>query len=72
MKFYQVKVAFKYEDEKTGKIKTQNVVYLVDAMSVTEAEARTVMFLTEAGEQQFEVTSASESIIAAVIQTEEK
>jgi hypothetical protein len=40
-------------------------------MSVTEAEARTVMFLTEAGEQQFEVTSASESIIAAVIQTEE-
>ena len=72
MKYYQVKVAFKYEDEKTGKIKTQNVVYLVDALSVTEAEARTVLYLTEAGEQQFEVTSVSESIIAAVIQTEEK
>lgn len=64
--FFNVKVQFTTEDEK-GKIKKQNVNYLVDAMSVTEAEARTTQFLTEDGEQQFEIKSASESKIAAVI-----
>lgn len=70
MKFYQVKVAFRYEDEKTGKVKTQNVIYLVDSESVTEAEARTVAHLNDAGENAFEVTAVSESIISTVIGAE--
>ena len=64
--YFQVKVSFTVEDSK-GKVKKQNVIYLVDAQSVTEAEARTIAFLTDAGEQEFEVKAASESIIAHVI-----
>jgi hypothetical protein len=40
-------------------------------MSVTEAEARTVQYLTERGEQEFEVKAASESAIAEVIMSAE-
>lgn len=64
--FFNVKVQFTIEDEK-GKVKKQNVNYLVDAMSVTEAEAHMTQFLVGEGEQQFEIKSASESKIAAVI-----
>ena len=64
--FFQVKVQFTLEDDK-GKVKKQNVLYLVDAQSVTEAEARMVKHLTEAGEQAFEVKAASESPIAQVV-----
>jgi len=64
--FFQVKVQFTVEDSK-GKVKKQNVLYLVDAQSVTEAEARIVKYLTDAGEQAFEVKAASESLIAEVI-----
>lgn len=64
--FYQVKVQFKIEDEK-GKVKHQNVVYLVDALSVTEAEARTVKYLDDQGESDFEVKSAASSKIAEVL-----
>jgi hypothetical protein len=65
--FYQVKVEFKIEDEK-GRIKRQSYVYLVDAMSVTEAEARTVKYLSSQGEDEFEVKSASASKILEVLQ----
>jgi len=68
--FFQVKAQFTIEDSK-GKVKKQNVLYLVDAMSVTEAEARTVQYLTERGEQEFEVKAASESAIAEVIMSAE-
>lgn len=64
--FFQVKVQFTLEDDK-GKVKKQNVLYLVDAQSVTEAEARMVKHLTDAGEQAFEVKAASESPIAQVV-----
>ena len=64
--FFQVKIQFKTEDER-GKVKKENVMYLVDAMSVTEAEARTVQYLTEHGEEAFEVKAASESKIAQVV-----
>ena len=64
--FYQVKVQFTVEDSK-GKVKKQNIIYLVDAHSVTEAEAKMIKFLTDIGEQEFEVKSASESVIAEVI-----
>ena len=69
--FFNVKVQFTFEDDK-GKVKKQNVNYLVDAMSVTEAEARTTQFLTEEGEKQFEIKSASEAKIAAVILVDEE
>ena len=64
--YFQVKVQFTVEDSK-GKVKKQNVLYLVDAMSVTEAEARMVQYLTERGEQEFEVKAASESAIAGIV-----
>ena len=66
MQYFNVKVQFKIEDE-NGKVKKQSVNYLVDAQSVTEAEARTVEYLTAKGEQVFEVKAASESKIAEVI-----
>ena len=64
--YFQVKVQFTVEDSK-GKVKKQNVLYLVDSQSVTEAEAKMVKFLTEQGEHEFEVKAASESPIALVI-----
>ncbi len=64
--FFQVKVQFTTEDDR-GKVKKQNVNYLVDAQSVTEAEARVVKFLTDEDETNFEVKAASESKIAQVI-----
>ena len=64
--YFQVKVAFTVEDSK-GKVKKQNVLYLVDAQSVTEAEARMVKYLTDNGENEFEVKAASESTIASVV-----
>jgi hypothetical protein len=64
--FFQVKVQFTVEDSK-GKVKKQNVLYLADAQSVTEAEARITKYLTDAGEQAFEVKAASESLIAEVV-----
>ena len=66
MSYFSVKVQFRTEDDK-GKIKKENVSYLVDAQSVTEAEARTVQFLTERDEQAFEVKAASQSQFARVI-----
>ena len=60
--YFQVKVQFVNEDNKK-----QSVAYLVDAMSVTEAEAKTIQYLTGEGEQSFEVKAASESKIAEVI-----
>ena len=64
--YFQVKVQFVNEDNKK-----QSIAYLVDAMSVTEAEAKTIEYLTNEGEQTFEVKSASESKIAHVISTPE-
>jgi hypothetical protein len=64
--FFQVKVQFTVEDSK-GKVKKQNVLYLADAQSVTEAEARITKYLVDAGEQAFEVKAASESLIAEVV-----
>ena len=64
--FFQVKVQFTVEESK-GKVKKQNVVNLADAQSVTEAEARITKYLTDQGEQAFEVKAASESLIAEVV-----
>ena len=64
--YFNVKVQFTDIDDK-GKAKRQNINYLVDAMSVTEAEARVVKYLTDEDETDFEVKAASESKIAEVI-----
>lgn len=64
--FFQVKVQFRTESD-NGKIKNVTVNYLVDAQSVTEAEARTVEYLLSRDEEAFEVKAASEAKIAEVI-----
>ena len=64
--YFQVKVQFVNEDNKK-----QSVAYLVDAMSVTEAEARTIEYLTNEGEETFEVKAALESKIVHVISAPE-
>jgi len=64
--YFQVKVQFTVEDSK-GKVKKQNVLYLVDSQSVTEAEARMVKYLTDNGENEFEVKAAIESPIVSVV-----
>jgi hypothetical protein len=68
MQYFQVKVEFKIEDDK-GRVKRQSYLYLVDAQSVTEAEARTVTYLREQGEEDFEVKSAGASKILEVLNT---
>jgi len=65
--YFTVKAVFETEDNK-GKIKKQTEVYLVDAMSVTEAEARITEYLSERGENDFEVKSSSKSNIVSVIE----
>jgi hypothetical protein len=67
--FFQVKVQFTDIDDK-GKVKKQNIAYLVDAMSVTEAEARVTKYLVDNDESEFEVKAASESKIVEVILNE--
>ena len=64
--YFNVKVQFRTEDER-GKVKKENINYLVDAQSVTEAEARTVQYLLDRDEEAFEVKSAAEAKIAEVI-----
>jgi hypothetical protein len=64
--YFNVKVQFRTEDER-GKVKKENINYLVDAQSVTEAEARTVQYLLSRDEEAFEVKAASEAKIAEVI-----
>jgi Domain of unknown function (DUF4494) len=62
---YTVAVKVKFEDDK-GKVKTKTERYLVDAMSVTEAETRVVKFM-EGTMADFEISSASQSRIVEVI-----
>lgn len=64
--FFTVKAVFETEDAK-GKIKKQTETYLVDAMSVTEAEARLSTYLMERGENDFEIKSAAKSNIVSVV-----
>lgn len=63
--FFTVSVKVRFEDDK-GKVKVKTERYLVDAMSVTEAEARTVAFMKDA-QQEFEINSAAQSRIVDVL-----
>ena len=65
-KYYSVLVAVEVEDAK-GKIKKQKENYLVDAMSVTEAEAKMVKkFTADAVKLEYEVVKVSETNIVEV------
>jgi hypothetical protein len=65
-KYFQTVVTFITESD-NGKTKKQSLIYLVDSESVTEAEARTIKFLSDRGETNFEVKAAAESKISEVI-----
>jgi hypothetical protein len=63
--YFTVSVKTKIEDSK-GKIKTKTEKYLVDALTVTEAESRVVKFMEDA-QIDYEISAASISRIAEVI-----
>ena len=65
-KYYAVVVSIEVEDAK-GKIKKQKEQYLVDALSVTEAEAKLVnKFTKDAVKLEYEVVKVSETKIVEV------
>lgn len=68
MQYFEVKVKYKSEDSKTGKIKYSNEVILVDSVSVTESEAKVVKYLKEQGEtRDYEIVGSNESKIKEVV-----
>jgi len=76
IKYYEVLVQLKIESENgKGEIKIKKVTeaYLVDAMSVTEAEARVIKSFSDAGfSKDYMVVSVKSSKIVDVIHAEEK
>ena len=64
--YFEVKAKYTKIDEATGKEKKVTEAYLVDALSVTEAEARTVKKLEQIISGEFTVKSANESNIMEV------
>lgn len=68
-KYFQVVVKIKREDDK-GKVKTFTERYLVDALTITEAEARVVKFM-EDSMLEYEISSAAESRIMQIISQNE-
>jgi len=75
MKYFEVLVSIKTESEGyKGAVKIKNVkeTYLVDAMSVTEAEARVVKLFAQSGfSQDFEVIGVKGSKVIEVVNVEE-
>jgi|TARA_B100000768_G_C10893779_1_gene214771 hypothetical protein len=68
-KFFEVTVEVVVATLKNGKDKKNKEVYLVDAMSVTEAEARVVKDFTDSGVQMdYKVSMAKESRVLRVIE----
>jgi hypothetical protein len=67
-KYFEVTVGLVVATLKSGKDKVQKESYLVDAMSVTEAEAKVVSDFEKAGVQiEYKVISAKESRVIRVI-----
>ena len=68
-KFFEVTVEVVVAMQKNCKEKKNKEIYLVDAQSVTEAEARVVQDFTDAGVQiEYKVSGAKESRIIRVIE----
>jgi len=74
MNYFEVVVAIRIETEGAkGALKVKKVkeVYLVDAMSVTEAEARIVESFTKSGfSQDYEVVAVKASKVVEIIEAE--
>lgn len=64
--YYIVKVKTEIELD-SGKVKKQTDQYLVDAVSITDAEVIVTKFLVSSKSPQFEVISVSESKIYKVL-----
>lgn len=69
-KYFTASVKFKRENDK-GKVKMVTERYLVNSMSVTEAEARVVKFL-ESCPDEYQISSVGESRILEVIELDGK
>jgi hypothetical protein len=68
-KYFEVSVELVISIQKNGKEKKQKEVYLVDAMSVTEAEKRVIEDFDNSGVQlDYKVVSARESKVIRVIE----
>ena len=67
--FFLIKVEFEDVNEETGKLKKIKTQYLVDAMTCTEAEARTHKYL-DGTVLDYEIVSAVKSAIEDVIRVE--
>jgi hypothetical protein len=68
-KYFEVIVEVVVATQKNGKDKKAKEIYLVDAQSVTEAEARVVKDFEEAGVQiDYKVSGAKESRVIRVIE----
>tara|TARA_Y100000389_G_C17427240_1_gene500313 strand:- start:1144 stop:1356 length:213 start_codon:yes stop_codon:yes gene_type:complete len=68
-KFFEVTVEVVVATLKNGKDKKNKEVYLVDAMSVTEAESRVVKDFEDSGVQMdYKVSMAKESRVLRVIE----
>ena len=69
MKYFEVTVEVEVATLKNGNQKQKKEIYLVDAQSVTEAEARVVSDFTDAGVNiDYKVSGAKESRIIRVIE----
>ena len=69
MKYFEVVVEVEVATLKNGNAKLKKEIYLVDAMSVTEAEARVVKDFEEAGMNiDYKVSGAKESRVVRVIE----
>jgi len=68
-KFFEVTVEVEVATLKNGNPKLKKEIYLVDAQSVTEAEARVVSDFEQSGMQiDYKVSGAKESRIIRVIE----
>jgi hypothetical protein len=68
-KYFEVTVEVVIATMKNGKDKKNKEIYLVDALSVTEAEARVVKDFEEAGVTlDYKVSGAKESRVIRVIE----
>ena len=68
-KYFEVTVGIVVATLKNGKDKKQKEIYLVDAQSVTEAEARVIKDFEESGVQlDYKVSGAKESRVIRVIE----
>ena len=63
--YWQVTTQFERESD-TGRIQKVRELYLVDAMTGTEAEAKTYKMLEEISETNFKIISLAESKIIKV------